>query len=66
VITLFAKHLSEGNLDKVMALYEPEATHISASGEPLRASRSGRLQDLAHIEQGVKTSTPAIRGAAVE
>lgn len=39
VITLFARHLTEGNLDEVMALYEPEATYISASGEPLRAAQ---------------------------
>ena len=36
VIRLFAAHVSGGNIDEVMALHEPEATYISASGRPLR------------------------------
>ncbi len=36
VIRLFAAHVSGGNIDEVMALYEPGATYISASGRPLR------------------------------
>ena len=36
VIRLFAAHVSGGNIDEVVALHEPEATYISASGRPLR------------------------------
>lgn len=31
VFTVFARHLSEGNLGEVMAMYEPEATYITAA-----------------------------------
>jgi len=39
VIVLFAKHISDSNIDEVMALYEPEATYVTMSGEPLRGAQ---------------------------
>jgi len=36
VIRLFSEHVSSGNVEEIMSLYEPGAAYVSASGEHLR------------------------------
>lgn len=56
VIRLFAAHVSDGNIGEVMALYEPEATYISASGQRLRGRQ---IEQMFH---GLTALRPQMRG----
>lgn len=42
VIRLFSEHVSSGNVEEIMGLYEPGATYVSASGQHLR---SGQIRE---------------------
>jgi len=39
VIRLLAAHVSSGSVEEIMALYEPGAIYLSASGEQLRGGQ---------------------------
>jgi ketosteroid isomerase-like protein len=58
VIELFARHISEGNLGEALALYEPEAAYIAASGGPLRGHQ------ITETFQRLAALRPQMRGTA--